>query len=1289
MATTEEFLITLGLDQASVQKVIDQINSLRNQVTPVTIPFETNAGQAVAGVAGATQSLGTIAEESMARFEDGIHDVEAGLKGLQKTIVVLSGVATLFTGFGFVQAAEESTNLARANVILGQSVEELAVVQEELRAIADEVGLSYTDMSAALFDVASAGIKGEDAIKAVTAAARVAAPTTATVTEAFNALATTSINFGLSFAEAGDKLVKTADLTRGSMTDVANAIALVGPTAAAASLGLDELGGAFAAITQSGQTGENAATLLFNAVISFIAPVKEAQESLDRLGVTTGSAAFKTQTLAEKIRILSEAAADGRIEIGQVFNQRAFRGIQALILNAEYLGTAIGGIAKSSGRTQDALDAFFQEAGPQFKLLRTAVGNLATVIGSDLLNALQSLIEGTTEFIKNNKALLVSFIKFGLVLGGLAASWITYRIVVSQVVAAKKVLTGISHALTAVLTFESASLWVNVKAWYANLTATRSASTSPILRTLRSIITFLGTETGVIYTNTVAWITNTAARFWTGFKAWLVGLYAVTAGLIVETWTVAANTAAWQRRNAVLSVGSRLWTGLSNILTRNIATMRAASVAAAALGSFIAGWQIGKAINGWLKLEKATDKYVRGTSTGLDHIRNLWMLAAPPVALYITHLALVAARERRIANTMTDVQRELLLANDAMARYNELVARGAGHSQAYAAALGNVAAEYEILKKFNESGRATLEDQQRLAAIQVRMNRLLEEGNARREQSVRLDKLLQNGAAIIKQTQEAWVEVLARVNAEYAKLQVGGLAGVLEGAQRFEKDFDVILQRFQVFNANLAALQTQIGRKDLNAKELQQYKADVEKAARDVALAYTTLTRAIAVERANITRIGQEHVAELRATAQSEIEAYRTAAEDVIKIEKTKLDELQKVYDKLVDARSRSVESVERFAQRLEAAQLRRRDPALAEVVELEKDFVSAIDEGVPSAEQAARAIGLLRTELARLVGPTSEEVRLQEELVRIQKDLQSVDTTDGDRGVEQRNELLERQKSVQSELTILGEKRSEREKQALIILERSTKAIEESVTAFQERDTAILELKRQIAAADFNIELAGARILLNEANINTKLDERIKSTEKFIGLQLQVLANAEKYAQVAGAASQEVGQGQITPEAQQQAVDARSTFLESLSASRTATEVALPGAEAIRQEIDAVGKAAKQVADFIVNVKDEFVQVNVEIARNGQVLIPAAQEVVTTFQGLQATFEPSQTALADMLQATERFAPAVTSFGETVVNTMTQQRQTLDKATTEIETLKARVDQLSRTGGGASGLPR
>jgi len=1289
MATTEEFLIALGLDQASVQKVIDQINALKGQAdTQVDVTINTNAAQAANEVASAAQSMATIADESMAQFEDGIRDVEAGLQEMQKTLIAISGAAALFAGFGFAQAAEESTNLARANVILGQSTEELAGTQAQLRAVADEVGLTYTEVSAALFDVASAGLQGQEAIDAVTAAARVAAPTTATVAESFNALATAGVNFGLSFEEAGDKLVKIADLTRGSLTDVANAVALVGPTAAQAGLELEQLGGAFAAITQSGQTGEQAATLLFNSVISFISPAKEAREALEGIGIATGGAAFESQTLADKIQILTQAAADGRIEIGQVFNQRAFRGISALIQNAEYMGDAIEGIGDAAGRTQEGLDAFFQQSGPQLKLLRTAVVNLATAIGADLLNTLQPLIEGTIAFVKNNRQLLTLLVKLSLVLGGLAAAWLTYRIVASQVAAAMKVVTGLSKALTAVLTFEGASLKANVKAWYAKLTAEQAAGTSPVIKLLRSTVALLGTETGVIYTNTKAWVVNIASRAWEGFKTWIVGLYRAISGFIAETVAVNASTAAHERRNVVLATGGRLWAKLKGILTQNVAQMSLASAGAAALGAAIAGWQIGKAINNFFELEKATERYVKGTATLGDQIKQAFIaVAIPPLGLYIEYQRRSAQETLRQANTLTELQKKMLEAEGTMDTFNKYLEKGANVAQAYSIALGGIATEAKFLENLRDANKASVEDLQRLAALQARLNRLADESNAKREKAVRLQKLLQNGAQIIKQTQEAWVSILGRVETAYAKLQTGGLSGVLEGAKQFEADFNVILQRFQVFNANLAALQTQASRTDLSAKELEQFKLDIEKAAGDVAQAYGTLTKAIAVERDNILRLGREYVADLRTAAQDEIDAYRSAAEDVIKIEQNKLDELQKVYDKLVDARRKSTEAVERFAQRLEAAQLRRRDPALAEAVQLEKDFNNAIAGGISSTEQAARVVGLLRTELERLAGPTAEEVRLQEELARIQKELGTADARDDNQ--QRRSQLLERQKKIQDELATAEQKRAEREKQAVTILDRATKAAEASVEAFKQRDQAILDLKKQIETADKNIEAVEARIAAKEAEINSKLQDRIKATEKFIQLQLKVLDNAEKYAKAAASASQEVGRAQITPEVQQQALEARGQYLESLEEARGATQVALPGAEQISKEIDAVGQSAKQVADFINNVKDEFAQVNVEVAKNGQVIIPAAQEVVTTFQGLQTAFEPSQNALADMLQATERFAPAVTTFGEKVVSTMTQQKRTLDKATAEIDVLKVRVDRLSQTGGGANGLPK
>ena len=99
MATTEEFLIQLGLDEASVRKVIQQSGNLKTQAdTTVNVTLETNADAVAAQVAGATAQMGAEAEQSMAVFEDGIRDVQGGLEELKGTIIAVSAAAAAVTG---------------------------------------------------------------------------------------------------------------------------------------------------------------------------------------------------------------------------------------------------------------------------------------------------------------------------------------------------------------------------------------------------------------------------------------------------------------------------------------------------------------------------------------------------------------------------------------------------------------------------------------------------------------------------------------------------------------------------------------------------------------------------------------------------------------------------------------------------------------------------------------------------------------------------------------------------------------------------------------------------------------------------------------------------------------------------------------------------------------------------------------------------------------------------------------------------------------------------------------
>ncbi len=1295
MATTEEFLVQIGLDPASVSRLISAVQQAKTQAEGVTIDLTvTSNAAAVAGEVGAAaQQAALEADQAMAIFEDGIRDASNALGELKKGMLAISALAVAIGGFGFTQATQESEAYARANVILGLSLEELNRTQEQLRKVADETSQSYVDVAESLFQVASAGFTGQAAIDAVTAASQAAVPAGIDTGVAFDAIATAMTNFGFSAIDASDKLVRIADLTRGTLGDVAGAMGLIGPVAAQAGISLDEVGAAFAQITVQTGRAEIASTLLFNAILTFISPAKEAEDALRQIGVTTGDAAFKSQTFAEKLQILKTAAAEGRVEIGRVFNRRALRGIQPLLNSLDDYNEKLEDIGDSAGRTAAGSKAFFESAGPQWRALTTAIKNAATAIGTDLLETLVPAIQSTRDFIIENRTLIKWLGKAGLILAALTGTYLAYRLVMGQVRAATLLVTGVTKALTAVLTFESASLATNVKAWTAKLTAEQASAASPIIQFLRRLALILSVETGAVLASAKAWIVRTATGIVKALGAmvnFIPIVIAMTRQIILETLAIVSNTAARQAQIPVIIRGQGAVRALSNILKTNVTQMSAAGVAAGVLGAAILGWKLGGAINDWLKLSEATGAVVRNTATGAQKIKTAIIgTLIPAVGLATLFYKNKADAARAAAKVLTGPMKKALEETaGAQEKYNFWVNRGVHETQAFGIALGNLRQELTVLNALEKAGKATTEDLERRAEVVALLAKRRREIAEQSKRVLDLMKAINNTQAVINQTSEDWFKLVERVEGAYRELQTGPLSKSIVDLEGFDKDFDLILKRLVAFNAELAKLEAKRARLTTEGAAASELKANadaIEEITKRIEGVQRIFSQQVAVIQDRIVANARTFVSDLRAEGEERLRVATELADKEIAVEKRKVDAIEAEIKRLENARDKSIQSTQQFIERLEEAELRRRDTNLADIIRLEKDFNRAIEAGIDTEERRVRILKVLRERLEQLAAPTAEEVRLQRELQQVREQIAKLaPEEDQERARERANELTKRQKDLTEDLAGAEEKRAVRRKEAESALARASEASVTALKAFATLEKGIKDLGKERKTLEENIKTIRSNVKEIEVEISTEIKKQVDRAGDLAKKQLEILRHAKDYVDLLNkmrGAEPAAFKAAVT--GVEQRLDSAIKEVQDLGAQPIGEE-ALP-----LEELKEIIEGSRAVAEWIDRLKENLTTVSTTLTAQKDAIIPAAENVTQTFSDLADVFEPSGNAVKRMLDATNQFAPQVESFSTEVANKMDAAALRMEQATARLGQVERRVAALETApAGGANGLP-
>ncbi len=1086
MATVEELLVRLGVDPVSVTQFIDEVNDAKNRAESeagvLNLSLRTNAGKQIAGVTTAVSNLGRQSQVVTKSFRDGLNQVGEAAEELRGSLLAIGAVGAIGLGAAIGAAAEESRNLARANVILQFSTEELAGAQEDLRSIADRAGLTFQEVSAALFDVASAGFQGAEALAVTRAAALTARPAGTDVATAFNAIATAMTNFGFSADEASDKLVRTADITRGSLADVSEALGILGPIAGQFGISFDEIGASFALLTNRGIPAARAATSLNAAISAFISPAGEAEKALDKLGITTGDDAFETQTLVDKFKLLAEATQEGTVQIGRIFSIEALKGAAALVGATDELQKNLEAIADSSGRTEAALASFFQQTGPQLDRLGAAFINLITVVGEDFLGVLDPVIRAITEFITNNRELIAVVIELGTVFAGLLIAVTALNFIIRQLTSFQKLLDGVFIIFNSTINATTLGLKANTAATLENTVAKRGNVVSGLLIFYRSLLTALRTETTALTPNIALWLKEIAIRtFLIGVKITAFILGTIQA-IILETLALATNTKGWfSNINAQLSFRAVATGTVAVIKGVGAALLSAQGVVGVLSGAFI-GFQIGNFLNDFLGISDAVANFVKSSEeAAIQQERNV---LTPIQTEILKEDAAVLEEFNRILKENTDLTRQAAI------------------TQALSSE-----ARLGFLQQLSTANKLSQSQTAELATLEAELADRLEKTSREMTILAALTRDVTIARKFLKESEEEFQKILARTAKELIVVRRGQEAAQIVAAQQgAEKTLAILRQRAAAELAIVRETQGTIEqlRADDTGIDLSGLNRRLADQSDALALTLRTIEENFEIFSARVIEAGAKRISTLRQQADREIAVANRLADGVISAARRQVAEATRELDKLRAARDRGIQDAESFIERLTDAALRKVDPALAELRRFEQDAIRALSGA--SAAQAERAIDLIRQRIEDLAGATREETRAQQQLAALN---QRIAAAPPERDV---SADIERRVQLQAELIKLQELREQRAQAAIATEQAITDAAAEAAENQEDINARIEDQQQRILEANEEIAKVKELVRAKTEEIGRELDKNIQKEQRFIDLVRESVRIAKEF---------------------------------------------------------------------------------------------------------------------------------------------------------------------------------
>jgi TP901 family phage tail tape measure protein len=286
----------------------------------------------------------------------------------------------------------------------------LGKIGDSIRKLSRETGTPLEDLTQGYYDLVSAGVSAKDAQNVLTQANTLAIGGLSTTAEAVDLLTTAINSYGGDASKAAQFTNFFAEAIAAGKTtasQLAASFATVGPMAAKAGIGLDQVAAATGRMTAKGTPTAEAMTQIRAAIVALQKPTAKMKALQKDLGVNFAEMARK-KGLAYTYNEIENAARKAGIPMVQLTGRIEGAQYAAQVAGSEYAGYVAeldkvhrssddaGVAAEQAAKRQDGLNY-------QLGILKALARDAGITIGSKLLPKLTPLAKGLGEFINTHQ----------------------------------------------------------------------------------------------------------------------------------------------------------------------------------------------------------------------------------------------------------------------------------------------------------------------------------------------------------------------------------------------------------------------------------------------------------------------------------------------------------------------------------------------------------------------------------------------------------------------------------------------------------------------------------------------------------------------------------------------------------------------------------------------------------------------------------------------------------------------------------------------------------------------
>ena len=423
-----------------------ELNGL-NEAIDKNDQYLAEAEKSADGCAESIDEFGNEVKDS----KDGITQLAAALAaaGIAKTVKEIAAALMECSE----AAAGFETAMAKVSTLADTSVVPLETLKAQFITLSSETGVAVESLAEAAYQALSAGVDTANVVDFVATATKLSV---AGFTESATAVdvMTTALNaYGLEGSEAekvASMLVKTQDLGKTSVGELAATMGRVIPTAAAYNVSLDQLSASYAIITASGTNTAIATTNLaamFNELASTggtVATILEEQTGKSFAELMAGGA-----SLGDVISILSDSVDGNSTAFSNLWSSSTAGQAALTLLNqgSEKFNETLVQMQNSSGSVDRNFQIMADTTEFAQQRMTTAVENMKIAIGDQLNPALEKLYDTgadaftwATDFVNENPWIVNAIV-------GVTAALAALSVGVAALAAAPQIIAALKLAL--------------------------------------------------------------------------------------------------------------------------------------------------------------------------------------------------------------------------------------------------------------------------------------------------------------------------------------------------------------------------------------------------------------------------------------------------------------------------------------------------------------------------------------------------------------------------------------------------------------------------------------------------------------------------------------------------------------------------------------------------------------------------------------------------------------------------------------------------------------------------